>query len=252
VARTPDKEILSRSWLIYSYRWEFLRRNKTYQKDYLNFLKKTKGQRVERRERSQEHRIMRDKYGFKPTDFNLSYEDIFAIIKGRSDKAKNFTPWQNEEIRAFNQTCRMDGYVVDEVDCSEDDLDKYFNHSEKMTFKPIPWPGDRKGRKELSRVKTLRVLVNLSYPQEVIDCHMGWIIKHYQSFIKRRRFDYNKLSEYLKIYDLKVQGKTFAAIAHELFPHRTDRRSYNSTLEMVKRGYKKACRLINGEWPQIR
>ena len=125
MAKTPKKEIFSKSWLMYACRWEFLRRNKTYQKDYQNFLEKTKGQRVERRMKSREHQRMREKYGFSPTDFNLSYEDIFAIIKGRSEKAKDLTPWQQEEIRAFNQTCRMVGYVVDEVDYSEDDLDRY-------------------------------------------------------------------------------------------------------------------------------
>jgi len=146
----------------------------------------------------------------------------------------------------------MVGYVVDEVDYSEDDLDRYFNRPEDMIFKPIPWPGDKKGRKELSKLKTLRVAINLSYPEEVIHYKIGWIIKHYQRFIKKRRFDYGKLFEYLRIYDLKSQGKTFAVIAHELFPTRTNRRSYNSALEMVKRGYKKACQLINNEWSQIR
>ena len=111
---------------------------------------------------------------------------------------------------------------------------------------------DKKGKKELNKLKALRVTINLSYPEEIILHKMSWIIKHYQSFIKKRRFDYNKLSEYLEIYDLKSEGKTFAAIAHELFPRRTDRRSYNSALERVKRGYKKACQLINGEWSQIR
>jgi len=142
--------------------------------------------------------------------------------------------------------------VVDEVDYSEDDLDRYFNRPEEMTFKPIPWPGDRKGKKKLSKLKTLRVAINLSYPEEVIYYKMGWIIKHYQSFIKKRRFNYQMLFEYLRIYDLKSQGKTLAEIAQEVFPTRTDRKAFYSALEAVKRGYKKACQLVNGEWSQIR
>ena len=164
-----------------------------------------------------------------------------------SRKSKKLTPWQQEEIRAFNQTCLMIGYVVDEIDCSEEDMETYFNRQEKMTFKPIPWPGERNWKKELSKLKTIRVAINLTYPEEIINCQMGWIIKHYQSFVKKRRFNYQMLLEYLRIYDLKSQGKTFAAIAHELYPALTDRKSYNSALERIKRAYKKACQLINGD-----
>jgi len=251
VVRTPTKFIYERQYSMYSYQWEFLRRNKKYQNDYDTFLKETKGQNVDRRSQSPESKSIEKEYGFYPLDYNLSHEDIFAIIRGRSDKAKTFTKWQNEEIRAFYQKCRIVGFVAEDIECSNDSLDQFLHHTENMTFKKIPWPGTKEARKELSQVKSLKVIINLMYPEEMIHCHLGDLIKHYQSFIKKRRVDYLKFDEYLKIYDLKTQGKTFAAIVYEMFPGTADR-NYNSYLERVKRGYKKASELVSGQWQDIR
>ena len=161
------------------------------------------------------------------------------------------TKWQVEEIRAFHQTCRMIGFVAEDIECSNDNLDQFFLDIKKMTFKEIPWPGTKKGRRELSQVKSLKVIIDLTYPEEMIHYHLGLLVKHYQSFLKKKRFDYLKFNEYLKIYDLKAQGKTFAAIVYEMFPGYPDR-NYNSFLERVKRGYKKASELVSGQWQHIR
>ena len=89
------------------------------------------------------------------------------------------------------------------------------------------------------------------YPEETIHYYLGHMIKHYQSFIKKKRFDYLRFDEYLRIYDLKTHGKTFAAIVYEMFPDHPER-SYNSFLERVKRGYKRATELVSAQWQHIR
>ena len=251
MVRTPAKFIFEKQFEMHSYRWEFLRRNKKYQNDYKNFIKKTEKLSVDQRRKSQERKIFEEKYGFSPINYNLSYQDICALGRGRWVEGKKLPKWQEEEIRAFHQTCQMVGFVVEETECSNDSLDKHFINTKKMTFKEIPWPGTKAGRKELSQVKSLKLVINLQYPEEAIHYYLGHMIKHYQSFIKKKRFDYLRFDEYLRVYDLKTQRKTFATIVYEMFPDHPER-SYNSFLERVKRGYKKASELVLDQWKHIR
>lgn len=251
MVRTPTRFIFKKQFEMHSYRWEFLRRNKEYQNDYKNFIKKTKKLSVDQRCKSQECKKFEEKYGFYPTNYNLSYQDICAIGRGQAVDGKKLTKWQEEEIRAFHQSCRMVGFVAEEVECSNDSLDQFFLKVNEMKFKEIPWPGTKAGRKELSQVESLKLVINLLYPEETIHYYLGHMIKHYQSFIKKKRFDYLRFDEYLRIYDLKTHGKTFAAIVYVMFPGHPER-SYNSLLERVKRGYKRATELVSGQWQHIR
>lgn len=251
MARTPARYIFKKQFEMHSYRWEFLRRNREYQNDYQSFIKTTKRSSVDQRCKSQECKKFGEKYGFHPINYNLSYQDICAIGRSQSVDGKKLTKWQKEEIRAFHQTCRMVGFAVEEIECSNDNLDQHFNNTQAMTFKEIPWPGTKAARKELSQIKSLKLIINLMYPEEIIHHYLGHMIKHYQSFIKKKRFDYLKFDEYLMIYDLKTQGKTFAAIVYEMFPDHPER-SYNSLLERVKRGHKKAIEFVSGQWQHIR
>lgn len=65
--------------------------------------------------------------------------------------------------------------------------------------------------------------------------------------LRDKRVEFKKYDEYFEIYDLRQKGWKYIAIAQKKFGSVSD-----GNVQRAKRGYRQACKLINGGWVQIR
>lgn len=69
----------------------------------------------------------------------------------------------------------------------------------------------------------------------------------------KRSLDYANIRRYLKIYDLRNSNPqpTFSELAERFYPG-PSAKNLDSTIQQVKREYKRACELINGEFIYVK
>jgi len=136
----------------FKYRWEFVRKNHNYQKDYDIYAKtKSKNKITE---------AIIQKYGIRPFNYRKSYEEL------KKNKRKYTTPSECDKKakQAFQDLYESFLFCVEDRDKLVQ-TDAYSTDSlkikkvENIKYKPIPFRNET----ELKKLKTLRLSLNMYY-----------------------------------------------------------------------------------------
>jgi hypothetical protein len=165
------------------YRWEFLRRNPEYIKDFENLQKKI------------------EKSGFYPPNGPHLEEAAFC------DKWRVTVPLS--PYFGFN---RKGNAPLPFPVSWEDDM---YAQVETLFFEDGDWPPVLIYGKGLDDKNGLTVRIDLRYSKNEILKELGAILKeHHKGSSKAKpKYRFDKLDTYLKVYDLRNEGKSWAQIA---------------------------------------
>jgi hypothetical protein len=220
----PRIEITSREWEAAKWRWEFLRLNEEYKKEYPGLKNQRKPIMVPTTTR----------WGtFAWLNPSLSFEEL------HKDAA--------EEIQAIKS------HDLDIEDASKCLLLQYLGLPERAVHNIIErWPASE---------DRLNLLINLAYPDnEIKDQVMAWVAKHREQIKKSKNWKWDNLILYYKAISLKKSGKTSNEIADIMFPgpdpFSDDESSPEDNLDAVMRKVfryiKTGEKLVKGEYINIK
>lgn len=207
-------------FLIAKYKWEFVRRNKFYRRDYKNIwlpvLKKNSTRKALR-----VSRYFQRKYGlFEPRSPYLPSPEC---KKGRG---KNFA-WL---------------FPSDAVWCKDllcDALPKNRKRIKKG-FDKIHLEIDMRFPKE-------RIMKSV---EETINNCLAILPKKYKDVNSRKRF--SQYEGYLKIFDLRNKGCSWNQLAEKFYKNDIDRNELNYAKRKAKRDYERCAKLVESGFRQIR
>jgi len=226
VTKKTKKQISKQHLDIRKAKWEFLRRNKWYQKDF--------------DEHSKEQRIKLRRGGKEYKDWKLEKEDYFL------------NKWEIAKPTDYKKSTEELGFMPSFVEkiaelCIQEDYTPY--HCRNIVslrngeLRSFDWH--------------VGIKVNLNYPKQRIMPALEQaldkvILARQKEFGYRSRLPLSEYERYCRIYDLKKQGKTYKEIALIVF--RAEKaKEYDRCLQKSKEGYKQAKRLIDGGgWVRIR
>jgi len=257
MAKPSKKEIEKRIKESFKYRWEFLRRNKNYQKDY---------DRWEQYERptwetpKSPYPEIFKKYLFPPLDYKLSYKEL---LKERDKQIKKhstgngLTTKEEERCWAY-EWCSSDisgDSMV--VQMCYDDLKAPFGIGDDLE--------ERLDVQKYSDDETIKISINLEYPKEIILNEVEYWIDFYNYIrkeydkIPQKRKRLKEYQKYLDVYDLKTKKKNYDQIVQTVFKKDYEKATgmgeeldLDSVITKAKRYYREAKRLVNGGYKEIR
>jgi len=247
------KVFCERNVLIVKYWWEFLRRNSEYQEDYMKYIEITKGESNDWEHREDKLDFIKA-YGFPPLNFKVSFEKFLKYSKEfYSNPHEKYNTREHFESAGLSEIIHWGDIGVMEESFSKDVLtpDVVLGYR-KVKYSKIPLEKLDEESEFLYGINTLRVSIDLNYPLELLIDRLRNTIGFYKEyFVEKSSAQYESYDEYLKIFDLRQDGDKYSVIVYKLFPG-TNKKTYNANLQRVKRGYKRACEIIDGEWERIR
>ena len=259
---TKPKSSQDRAIDIMKYRWEFLRRNPSYQRDFETLERQEKaidlpdgrfyddlvGSRG-RTELTEEIEAFCARWSIKiPLDPKLSFEDLIGreFLRGPSSgKAKRVEKSPNwVYIERILRT--LGGY-------------------DASTTKPVFWvplaPAGGGGGKQLDFQQLFlqdeyRFIVDLRYSKKEILLAIEDVIDRLKKERKEAGMEtrfptpFSRYDHLLKIYDMKTEGKSYLNIASVVYSKEDDRKG--ETTRRVKEEFGEAQALVDGDYRHIR
>lgn len=224
----------------FRYRWEFLRLNPDYRKDY-EVWKKFKKPSWDTPKSP--FLSMIKKYGFPPLDYKKNYEELSKDVEKYFNRKRSNLSFKQEEQRKAYEWFRVAGCptIVDYMD--DKGLEKDENNP-------------------LYKSEHISLTVNLEYPKEIILKEVGnwvdlfkWVVSETESEKGRqRKTSYKKYNKYLIIYDLvKNEGKKYKEIVDIAFKEDINKdKGQDGLIVKAKRQFKEAERLVMGGYKEIK
>ncbi len=201
-------------------RWEFLRRNKKYIEDYY-------------RDGSFPRSYWIKKYGVWPP---LSPDDRFP---------KSFKACQNDDV-LFDEMSPIAPIVIRDIrntPITGEDVAM----GRELTSNHLKGKDKRTLRKAL----TLTLLVDVTHRERLILSEFKKLISFWKKI--RRTENRNRCEaykQYLRVYDAKERGWSWAKLAQFFYPNDAGTTDYAK--QKVMRDYKRCVKLINGGYRQIK
>jgi hypothetical protein len=225
MSKKSKKELLGKRGYIIKYKWEFLRRNKKYNQDYLSRGK------------------LSSDYWLKEYGISMSF-----------DPKKKHSNLSRKSLERFLFEGSLDNVPtivvkdVSTVPMNEGDENYQDEASNKLNFQ---------GEEYASKVATLKLLVNVLKKKEDIVSRFERIISAVKdNIIKKpllaKKAQWAMYDTYLAVYDLRhpKSGKrrTFSQIARVVYPNDSD---LESSLRKINRNYEEAKKLVEGGYRYI-
>jgi hypothetical protein len=223
-----EKELSRYMW----FSWQFLRRNQKYQNDYWNL---SEGD-------------MLNKWGFCGDyhDINpaaIMEQDIGQLEAIIERRASVLGQNHKHVIRLQDQLKKRKEHLnnVKETNPKKYSLPLAWNAGfVDIRYNPPDYlfPGAEQSEKEII------VKIDPDFPDNLIIAVIVNFLKEYRKRNKRRekRVPWERLDNYLTIYDLAQQGKSYEQIASEVFPHGPDNKY--TAIKNVKNGLRQARKII--------
>jgi hypothetical protein len=229
---------------IYYYKWEFLRRNKQYQKDYdiydaeKDLFKK-----------EQLKYIIQERWGVTPANYRKNYLTLInPKWKGYLSGGLCF----KQQFRLFN-ILQVDAW-------SEQSLEEKMGNPKKIEFKElVPTIISRETNpiQNFQEMKTLRLVLDLRYPKKTLLDRYEKTVSLYKRFVKnfplnpsRRRVE--DWEHYLEIYDLVQKKWSWDKLVKKYSKKKIGFVPYKNLVREVKRDYVAAEQIVNGGYGQLR
>jgi len=255
-----DKEVAKKSksmeweiFLIPHIKWEFVRRNPEYKKDYEEWLDRI----TPTWEKPEDlYDKIGEKWGFPPIDYRLPLKKKHSVVaKWMLDKKYYEQCKRYMDDKYFSYFDSWGSLVMINW-LSKDAMEYPFKlKGKKLSLDEIKFNGQSKDNREnCEGIKTINLSINLLYPKDQILYAVNRFIDNFKkmskvSYIKSRK-RMQKYLDCLKIYDLRQDGKTFPQIVNKLYSNSST--AYDTLLNQVQREYRRAAQLINGGYRQIR
>lgn len=270
-------------YYILKYKWEFLRRNENYRKDYLAIKKiqnssnnKSSKYRKESLRESNFGSYFTFKYGINnAASPQFTYEEVSKrkefcpmlfcnLVDGQFSSAATLltdSPYYKWVFNSHDRICpvrkiRVKGITINKssgfkaVVKWNNSLPGLLNKFEKMikehkfTRKDIP--------------AQIKVRLDLDMRKEDVMGGVSKIIDEWNALrkkaglLKQKRFDFDRYDGYLKVYDLRKSGWSWEKIARTMYQSDVERGDINYAKLKVKRDYERCKRLVDDGYRQIR
>lgn len=265
-ANFKNEKVMNKTdFLLTRYKWEFLRRNKTYIRFYQDWEKIKKRKNLNHFE---------EMYEGKSQRISLATSIKFGTVGLPMDPGINLPDWERYS-KAFMVQRKNPAQMTDNM---RYDIAKVvwfvgflntqpliFSTNEKLIFPTgadgMPQTYFNQNRKALEG-RYLTVRIDLNAPSQKILKLIGEAVRRIKENRPKRqkRIRYELYDRYLRIYDLRESGKTYREIAGEVFPRefkefsKTRRNKYDFAplTEKVKSGFVSCKGLISGDYTKIR
>lgn len=224
--------LTNREKLCLKYRWEFLRRNKEYQKDYRYITINLKVA-----------DIIRNQYPKRLVDEALS-------ILSKWDLLNPIPPGLS-----FNDLLESDkklkSFHMDSLSVNDFAIDIY-DSPDSLSPKDLYIKGS-----------LVRIYVNMRFPKEKILDEFELLVDKWQKPLKKmlkklphskpeKRLQLNQYEKYLKVYDHYKKGISMAKLAKKFYPGYVESSGKDYAERKVLRDLNGCLRLIHGGYKQIR
>ena len=224
--------LTKREKLCLKYRWEFLRRNREYQKDYFFIIMKLNV--VDIIKNSYPHSLVKkalkilSKWDLlNPIPPKLSFDALL-----RSDK----------KLKSFY----LDSLIVDElaIDC--------FENPDLLSTEEL-----------YVKASYLDMRIDMRFPKEKILDEFKFLVDNWQKRLKKAmksfpnskpepRLQIDQYDRYLKVYDQHRKGVSFDKLAKKFYPNYVESPGMNYAQLKVQRDISSCLKLIHGGFKQIR
>ena len=214
------------------YRWEFLRRNESYKKDYMCIVKILKVKDTMNCPQGggnyEEASRILDKWDvLTPIDPTMTFEELI-----QSDELKN--TWYVEALAASSQAIgygeylesKPDGYII--------------NHAPYVTI-----PIDMYAPKE-------RIMAEFEAEIDRWKNRIKGALKNEGYKETQHRISFENYRRYLKVYDLRIKKMDWEQLAQKFYSNDVKRGDLNYAKKKAKRDYRRCLKLIEGSYRQIR
>ncbi len=225
--------------LIYHYKWEFIRRSKSYRNDYDDYVKaknRSNGKAVS----------WNSKYGVFAADYRNSYPGRITP-NGVEEAVVFFSQFKPSEV------LRVDAWSDQALNEGKIDLDNMPYSLEGIKFKKM----HGEDIPDLKRMKTLRLAIDIRCPKKHLIDKFKTMINFYKRLVKdiptndkRKRF--GQYDRYLEVYDLKEKGWSWDKLARKFYKGDVERGNLDYAKKKVKRDYDRCKKLIDGDYRHIK
>ena len=224
--------LTKREMLCLRYRWEFLRRNKEYQRDYAYITGTLKV--VD---------IIRNKY---PEPL---VHRVFKILSKWD--LLNPIPPQLPFSTLLKSDKKLKSFHMDSLSVNDFAIDMY-DSPDSLSPKDLYIKGS-----------LVRIYVNMRFPKEKILDEFELLVDKWQKPLKKmikkvfrdkpeKRLQLNQYDKYLKVYDHYKKGMSMAKLAKKFYPGYVESSGKNYAERRVLRDLNGCLRLIHGGYKQIR
>lgn len=276
------KEILKVQDNILKYKWEFIRRNEQYKKDYFNYKNRITFQKGEYRKNSRSYFLkayfdsyIAFKYGInRPTNPNLTFKEVkkgkefcpmlfSRLSEGKSSCATKLITRGPSEwwLESYDKTVPMKKIKIRGII-----INKLLNlKAFKKWYRGLPKLHNDFKRKLKNKEFTkrdipsvIKVELNLDRRKKEIINNVSKIIDEWNGLRKKagllceKRFNYDKYKGYLKVYDLRKLGWSWEKITRVIYKGDIERGDLNYAKKKAKRDYERCKKLTDSGYRQIR
>lgn len=264
------------------YKWELLRLNQNYQRDYDNYTK------AKSKIRKKLKTAITKKYGLFPVNYRIGYDALLKTYQNKNRKRKIDNPKLKELQRLFLRSKNLflsDSRIKVYEDSYSAKTLKPENLSQ-MQYRAMP-NHDKNG---LKGIKTLRIALNLYYSKEKLLSEIALLIDDYKLFMKIghsvrlsngeafkavydshvNKLDLSKTSNdkdffetcnkpripeikrYLEVYKLKTENNwSWEKLAQKFYKCGVEQEDLNYVKKKIKRDYERCKKLINEGFKHI-
>lgn len=203
-------------FLIAKYRWEFLRRNKQYIKDYHS------GKRY-------------------PNKHWVKEYDIYPPFDPSDDFPKSLKDQRNMPL--YDELSPLPPIVIQSI--SHSPITGKEVAQEKFTLPP------RLKKENLQKISTLTLLVDITHRERLILSEFKKLISYWKNIRKTTlKIRLTQYKRYLQIYNLKEKRWSWTRLANRFHPD--DKGGIDYAKQKVMLDYKRCKKLINGGYKQIK
>jgi hypothetical protein len=236
------------------YKWEFLRRNLQYRKDYDKFIREFGAW-------FKKHGKLEQAVYWSPRVWNYYGRVIAPRAQRLCQKWQVidlFPPdWKFSQDGSYaysshDHVLLPTGYTSDEIR----ELGKVTEHGSQLTLKRVLKSIPSDTRRNTDRIRYYSLRLDFAYPlRTLLDQAEQEITQRKQRYDRahpalprarsRKRRRLGEYDQYLYIWDRRVEGKTFVEIGNDVFPGQIGK------AQRVRDNYRAAERLIAGGYKEI-